>query len=71
MNTKLISLKSVIAVAALFIMLLATISGCEEEVVAVDVTPPAVDVTPPAVPNGVFSVTGDQVVTVYWNDIYY
>jgi hypothetical protein len=64
MNTKLISLKSVIAVAALFIMLLATISGCEEEVVAVDVTPPAV-------PNGVFSVTGDQVVTVYWNDIYY
>ncbi len=64
MNTKLISLKSVIAVAALFIMLLATISGCEEEVVAVDVTPPAV-------PNGVFSVTGNQVVTVYWNDIYY
>lgn len=28
------------------------------------------DRDPPAVPTGVFSVTGDEQVTVYWNDIY-
>jgi len=29
-----------------------------------------VDGDPPAVPTGVFSVTGDERITVYWNDIY-
>ena len=27
------------------------------------------DTTPPAVPSGVFSVTGDNQVTLYWNDV--
>ncbi len=38
--------------------------GCEDD------DPVAVYPVAPAVPTGVFSVTGDKVVTVYWNDIY-
>ncbi len=42
------------------------VGGCDDdEVVAVPV-----DQTPPPVPTGIFSVTGDGFVTVYWNDIY-
>jgi len=37
--------------------------GCDENVVYIDEDPPAV-------PTGVFTVTGDFVVSVYWNDIY-
>ncbi len=38
------------------------LTGCDESVTCVD--------EPPAVPTGVFSVTGDGVVSVYWNDLY-
>jgi len=37
--------------------------GCDEDVTYIDDDPPAV-------PTGVFTVTGDEVVSVYWNDIY-
>lgn len=40
------------------------ISGCDS-----DDDPVVVDLTPPAVPTGVFSVTGNQVVSIYWHDI--
>jgi hypothetical protein len=37
------------------------VAGCEDEV-------PVVVDTPPFPPDGVFSVTGDRVVTIYWNE---
>ena len=43
-------------------VLAVTLVGCESD--------DPVDALPPAVPTGVFSVTGDMVVSVYWNDIY-
>ncbi len=42
------------------------LEGCSD-----DTCVSCVDNTPPAVPTGVFSVTGDELVTVYWNDLYY
>lgn len=45
-----------VAVAAVMLPLVA---GCNEDPVAVD--------DPPFPPNGVFSVTGDGVVSIYWN----
>jgi hypothetical protein len=47
------------AVAAVIITF-PLVAGCEEEV-------PVVVDTPPFPPDGVFSVTGDGVVTIYWN----
>ena len=48
------------------------LGGCDESVTCVDCDEDVicVDDDPPAVPTGVFSVTGDGVVSVYWNDIY-
>ncbi len=40
------------------VLALAAVSGCD-----------TVDDIAPAVPTGVFTVTGDEMVTVYWNDI--
>jgi len=37
--------------------------GCDDDVTCIDDDPPAV-------PTGVFTVTGDGVVSVYWNDVY-
>lgn len=48
-------------VTVLFAIL--ALAGCDDDVTSVDNEPPAV-------PTGVFSVTGDEVVSVYWNDIY-
>ncbi len=39
-------------------------AGCDDETVV------APDTTPPAVPTGVYTVTGDGVVSVYWYDLY-
>lgn len=42
------------------------LSGCDEDA---DTHPGLVDDIDPAVPTGVYSVTGDALVTVVWNDI--
>jgi len=49
------------AVAAVAALTLPFVAGCEDE------GPVAVVDTPPFPPDGVFSVTGDGVVTIYWN----
>ncbi|GEM_PF-165822 len=41
---------------------LVLMAGCDD-----DDSPEFVDVTPPAIPNGVFSITGDQAVFLTWN----
>lgn len=41
------------------------LGGCSE-----DDCIECLDGDPPAVPTGVFSVTGDERITIYWNDIY-
>lgn len=51
-------------IALLFVAAIG-LSGCSD-----DNCIECVDNDPPAVPTGVFSVTGDEWVTVYWNDIY-
>jgi hypothetical protein len=48
------------AVAAVAAVLLPFVAGCEDE------NPVVVD-TPPFPPDGVFSLTGDGVVSIYWN----
>jgi len=51
------------AVAAVAALTLPFVAGCEDE------GPVAVaEDTPPFPPDGVFSVTGDRVVTIYWNE---
>ena len=54
-------LLGLVALALLFATLLA-VSGCED-----DECPVCLDTTPPPVPTGVFSVTGDGAITLYWN----
>lgn len=49
------------ALAAVAALTMPLVAGCEDDpVVAADY--------PPFPPDGVFSVTGDQLVTIYWND---
>jgi hypothetical protein len=50
------------AFAAAAALALSLVAGCEEE------GPVVVADTPPFPPDGVFSVTGDGVVTIYWNE---
>lgn len=45
------------------LMISMALLGCDEDVTYIDDDPPTV-------PAGVFSVTGDEVVSVYWNDLY-
>jgi len=54
-------------VAALWLAGILFMAGCSDEESCIS----CVDRTPPAVPTGVFSVTGDRLVTVFWNDLYY
>jgi len=48
------------AVAVLLLALMIPLPGCDDD---------PVDTQPPAVPTGVFTVTGEGVVSVYWNDL--
>lgn len=52
-------------ISVLMMVLLASLvlSGCDEDVTNIDDEAPAV-------PTGVFTVTGDGVVSVYWHDLY-
>jgi hypothetical protein len=58
----------VISWAALLVGITFWNAGCSKDD-CIDCADTGRDTTPPAVPTGVFSVTGDGQVTVYWNDL--
>lgn len=53
-------LSGVVSAVAAVMLMLPFVAGCEDE-------DPVVVVAPPFPPDGVFSVTGDGVVSIYWN----
>lgn len=53
-------------VLAILLLVLPFVVGCDEDCSECPV--PVVDNAPPFPPDGVFSVTGDEMVTIYWND---
>ena len=54
-------LSGVVSAAVAVMLILPLVAGCDDE------DPVVVD-TPPFPPDGVFSVTGDEVVSIFWNE---
>jgi hypothetical protein len=58
-------LLAAVALSVLALLLALALAGCDEDCVS------CLETVPPAVPTGVYSVTGDHQVTVYWSYLEY